>query len=74
MIAKNYRTSIYRQEGTHNIRFLGISTLLKNDVVINRSIKESMWVIDVKDIEYHYAKKKFGQKVNSVNVLAREAF
>ena len=74
VMAKNYRTSICRQEGTHDMRFLGICALIKNDVVTNRSMKEATRVIDAKDVEYYYVKKKFRCKVNFVNVLAREAF
>ena len=72
--AKKSRTLIHRSPGVHNIKFIGSFAITQKGVIVSRSIKEAIRIIDAKKSEMNYAKDRFGAKIEFVDVNAREAF
>ena len=72
--AKKIRTLTHEKPGVHNIKFLGSFAITQDGVVINRSIKEAIRIIDARKSEIECAKEKFGLKANFIDINAREAF
>ena len=57
-MARRHRDNA-QKEGLHNLKFLGLFTLIRKNILINRSIKEALRIIDAHQIECEHAKKKF---------------
>ena len=48
--------------------------LLRNRVLVKRSTKEAIWVIDAKNAEHEHTRKKFRVKADFADMHTREAF
>jgi len=72
--AREIRETIKEKVGNTNIKYFGYYTLSMNGNIIGRSTKEAIRVIDAKKKEEEYAKEKFKEKYDFVDVEARNIF
>ena len=63
-----------RNNRTTNIKYYRCYRLMQNRNVISRVIQEIIWVIDAKESEKRYAKKKLACRYDFVDADARNVF
>ena len=59
LMARKGRELTHMNERGHNARFLGLHALTKENIIINRSVKEALRIIDAYQSKCQRAKKNF---------------
>jgi len=74
MKAKKEREDVMNRDRDTNIKYYGSYALKKENVVLSRSIQESVRIIDSKKAEKEYGREKMKYKYNFVDADVRNAF
>ena len=72
--AREGRESLHTMQEDTNIRFLGTYALKKGQMIISRSVKEAIRIIDAQEVENDYVQRKFGHQADFIDAEARAAF
>lgn len=72
--ARKEREKLSVRDRDTNIKYYGMHALMRDNVVLSRSVQETIRIIDARDAERAYGKDKLKHNYDSIDLEARNAF
>ena len=73
-MARQVRMKINEKPNEINMKFFGYCALKVKDKIVTNSVHKAIRITDIRTVEYQYALKKYGRKLDFIDLEARNAF